>query len=151
MIMNFNKVRYIDLLTKAKKLEQQNRFLSDAESLELLKYRIDMEVHVFFVGRDKLISLIKNFLSKTISNQVFCNEIIAMHYQLLEKENEFELNVLGGIENCDKIEVDQKQRDLLSFHSDLSFLSNLYNDYLDPDLWRRDMEQECQRLHEILD
>ena len=95
--------RYFELLKSAQNLKKQGKnffFENEKESLELSRYRVALEEHIFWKNRRQFALLMENFINGIIDGQEFRDSLSVLKRKTVEAYDvlEFEINSKNKIE-----------------------------------------------------
>ena len=99
----FNLSRYRELLKKVAILKQQNKFLFDEpEFMELLHHKASVEQQILFNRKSEYYSLIKKYVDKTLSPDIFRAELLEM----VKQDNEKAEKILQDFNQLSSFSID---------------------------------------------
>lgn len=97
--ITYNRKRHIELLKQREKVLSENKsFFKEnrSEDLELDKYEIAVEDHLFWEDRFEVASLIQAFLNKEMDGQEFHDSVFGLRRKQLAKYDTFKSKLVSG-------------------------------------------------------
>jgi Holliday junction resolvasome RuvABC ATP-dependent DNA helicase subunit len=99
--MTYNQKRHIQLLKRSQDLKNQgkNLFIKNREEdLELSKYNIAVEQHIFWQDRYQVALLMEDFLNRKIDGKELCARVYGLRRKLIDTCEKFLLQLTSGSE-----------------------------------------------------
>lgn len=116
--MTYNQKRHIQLLKLSQDLENQGKFLfkeNPEESLELSNYNIAVQHHIFWQDRYQISLSMEDFLNGKIDGEELCDRVYGLRRNLINKCEEFNLELTSGSEKIKAFQPDKKSKNLSGF------------------------------------
>jgi hypothetical protein len=89
--------------------------------LELSKYDVAVEGHIFWQDRDQVTLLMEDFLNKKIDGESFCDQVYGLRRKLINKCEKFKLELISSSEKIKDFPPDRRSKKLNGFLTDLYF------------------------------
>lgn len=129
--MEFSKDEYIRLVRKKNHLKNQKKNFAQEnknEYLLFIKYRSILYEELLWKQKDKIISLIENFLNKKIDSENFRNEVFRIREEVRAKRTKLESDFLNGMGGYQNVEINLNKANFSNFFNEIFIIADCYED-----------------------